>query len=381
MFVFFQADASGQADKPFNGTTKSKLAQPEEFRPAVLSVVPYKPINDLFAQTKGWVGADGAYSIPLSKGKTLWTFGDTFIGAIKGKKRVAAKMINNSVGIQNHGGKAGKSIDFYWAGSMDKPVSVWTVKGGKDYYWPGDGACIEDKLFVFLHKIRTNLKLPPPFQFETRGDDLVVVSNPLESPQKWKMKTVVLSDDSKTINWATACMQAGEYLYIYSNYPIARAKFNPHPVIVSRIKKKSLLQLNFDDMEYFSDKSTWVKKLDSPRILFMDGAPEMSVSAVKGINGYIALYMAPLTKRLYIRHSERPEGPWSKATLLYECPEQEDNILLYSAKLHQELVDEKALPGTLIVTYCRNLKNFSDHFERPRIYFPKAVKIELKVSN
>ena len=30
---------------------------------------------------QGWLGGDAAYSVPLSPGRTLWLFGDTFIGA------------------------------------------------------------------------------------------------------------------------------------------------------------------------------------------------------------------------------------------------------------------------------------------------------------
>ena len=34
-----------------------------------------------FPYASGWLGGDGAYSIPLSPTRTLWLFGDTFIGA------------------------------------------------------------------------------------------------------------------------------------------------------------------------------------------------------------------------------------------------------------------------------------------------------------
>src|ERR1700727_199679 len=54
-------------------------------------------LNAAFAGTEGWTGADGAYSIKLDSSRTLWTFGDTWIGRIKGGKRVHSKMINNSV--------------------------------------------------------------------------------------------------------------------------------------------------------------------------------------------------------------------------------------------------------------------------------------------
>ena len=38
-----------------------------------------------FPYENGWLGADAAYSIPLGSGKSLWLFGDTFVGGPRGK--------------------------------------------------------------------------------------------------------------------------------------------------------------------------------------------------------------------------------------------------------------------------------------------------------
>ena len=161
---------------------KARLEAPFE----VSSVKRYEPLNKLYKKSQGWVGADGAYSIPLSDKKTLWTYGDTFIGDIKDGKRIKPIMINNTVSLQSI--EANPKMEFYWPGGVEKPKSVWIPGHKKDYYWPADGAYVGGKLFVFLHKIRTNKKLPLPFQFETIGDDLSVISNPKEHPSKWNKK-------------------------------------------------------------------------------------------------------------------------------------------------------------------------------------------------
>lgn len=347
----------------------------------VKSVERYSPLNNFYKRTTGWIGADGAYSIPLTKERTLWTYGDTWIGVIKKGKRIKPKMINNTVSIQSFGSNDQSKMDFYWPGGMKKPRSVWIPGHAKDYYWPADGACVEGKLFLFLHKIRTNKKLPMPFQFETIGDDLSVVSNPLDPPANWKKKKIVLSNDSKTINYATACMVDGDYLYVYSNYPKAKRDLCPHPLIVSRILKKELAKSNLDSMEHYLEDGTWSSEFKNPKVLFFDAAPEMTVRAVKDVGGYIALYMPPLTKKIVLRFSKKPEGPFSKELLVYDCPEKEDSIILYSAKMHQELVNETMPAGTLIVTYCRNTRGMQEHIDKPEIYFPQALKVELDLNN
>src|SRR5258707_8214205 len=53
-----------------------------------------------FGYTEGWLGADDAYSIPLTSTESLWLFGDTFVGTGETKLRNQAKtMVHNSVGI------------------------------------------------------------------------------------------------------------------------------------------------------------------------------------------------------------------------------------------------------------------------------------------
>lgn len=386
----------------------------------VPSVEPWEPLNKLFRVKRGWIGADGAYSIPVAPDRSIWTFGDTWIGVIENGRRDKPQMVNNTVAVQsssvahsagssNGQGDTGHNdsghndvencrINFYWPGGMEHPGSMWVpdnAKQTKTYYWPADGAFVGGRLFVFLHKIRTNLKLPEPFQFESVGDDLVVVENPLEAPDRWRQKKLIVSSDSKTFHQAAACLLDGDYLYIYSNYFPARRDLCPHPLIVSRFKKTEMeaTKLDLSCIEYLLEDGSWSRVLASagdqesqkifkdaknPKILFMDGAPEMSVTRVRGLPGYFAVYMPPLTRRIAMRWAEKPEGPWSESITLYDCPEKEDSILQYSAKTHQELLPEDAAAGELIVTYCRNTKKMEEHFSKPDIYFPQALKVRLE---
>ena len=56
----------------------------------------YKDLLGL--RTNGWLGSDVGESIVLSDKKTLWLFGDTFIGPLSNGVRVAgARMINSTI--------------------------------------------------------------------------------------------------------------------------------------------------------------------------------------------------------------------------------------------------------------------------------------------
>lgn len=346
------------------------------------SVEPLTELTDAFKREKtGWIGADGAYSIKLNDTTSLWTFGDTWIGKLDGKGRSKdTKMINNSAALQNiaeHGG----DLKFIWNGDSRKPSSLWVSKEDGTYYWPGDGIAIDGKFYTFLHKIKADKSRPEPFQFRTVTDDLVCVENPLDSPNDWKMTYTSFNNDAEKVQHATATIRDGEFLYIFCSYPEAKNGLNAHPAILARLQIASLKSLSLNDIEYFcssdsssSNETIWSKTTNSPVVLFPDGAPEMSVSKVDGIPGYVAVYMPPLSKKIVMRHATSLSSSWSEPITLYECPESDDNIILYSAKAHPELARK---PLELVVTYCRNSKDWKTHFENADIYYPRAIRVLL----
>ncbi|MBX9692351.1 MAG: DUF4185 domain-containing protein, partial [Cyanobacteria bacterium] len=69
----------------------------------------------------------------------------------------------------------------------------------------------------------------------------------------------------------------------------------------------------------------WSPTLTDPVILFLDATPEMSISCVPGVPGFVALYMPPFSRQIVLRHASTPQGPWSKRIVAYECPESEKN--------------------------------------------------------
>ncbi|MEE4608513.1 MAG: DUF5005 domain-containing protein, partial [Desulfobacteraceae bacterium] len=51
--------------------------------PPTPAAAPDPFFNRLFARTGGgWTGGDGTLSVPLGDGRTLWLFGDSFLGKV-----------------------------------------------------------------------------------------------------------------------------------------------------------------------------------------------------------------------------------------------------------------------------------------------------------
>src|SRR5258708_24014633 len=160
-FVFvllFIGSIAGQSDTTASATAASK--------PAAVRSLPE------FDYTDGWLGADDAYSIPLTSTESLWLFGDTFVGTRETKLRnQAITMVHNSVGISKC--EQGKSctLSYFWH-DADSPKPRSFFDTGTDlYYWPLYGFLAGKTLYLSLLAVRnkTGANLGDPFGFEIAG--------------------------------------------------------------------------------------------------------------------------------------------------------------------------------------------------------------------
>ena len=93
-----------------------------------------------FPYSQGWLGADDAYSIPISPNHSLWLFGDTFVGTPKTQLRNQSKtMVRNSVGISVCRPRHACTMRYFWNKPNDpKPRSFFDTGTDDLWYWPLD---------------------------------------------------------------------------------------------------------------------------------------------------------------------------------------------------------------------------------------------------
>src|ERR1035441_8086177 len=140
----------------------------------------------LFQRESGWIGADGAYSIPFTSDTTLWLFSDTFVGKVKDGKRLDARMINNSIALQ----RGTNQPEFFYGSAADgKPASFIKPQCGsqRDYFWLTHGARTAQGLYFFMLRVVT-VKPGTPFGFKLVDDWLARVTNPDASPTQWRIR-------------------------------------------------------------------------------------------------------------------------------------------------------------------------------------------------
>lgn len=313
--------------------------------PCPLQVVSAEPLRSLtaaFEGSHGWTGADGAHSVALGDGRVLWLFGDTFLGDVEGGRRLRTVMIHNSGAIQDGG------FRFFWGPRL---ADLFRPADPAEWYWPGDACVADGRLYAFQMRIRHHAG-PPGFGFEEVANDLVCVDNPRADPTVWRVRRMALPQMG--MRPGAACLVDGGWLYAYGLLPSPEGR----PLGVARMDLRD---------------GRWSA---ASHALFGDAAPEMSVSRVPGIPGFVAVYSPMgLSGDVLLRHAMRPEGPWSAPLRIYRCPEASSGLLLYGARAHPE---QSAAPGELIVTYNRNVGALAEHFRRPEVYRPQAVRVHLR---
>lgn len=332
-------------------------------------------LNKAFRADKHWDGADGAMSIELKPGVVLWLFGDTWVK--HAKQRV---MINNSVALQKS-----STWKFYFKGSAARPLSMFRPSEKGVWYWPGDGAIYGDKLYLILKKIKKAKNPDPLFQFDWFGEDLVVVQNPFEPPQKWIYKSFPLPGHKGEVQYGIGCMKDKKFLYSLCFAP-KTSRLKNRPSILARIEFEKLAKGNCKDWLFLcrlkdSRIATWDADFKRAINVVPDGGPEMSIFCHEEQNCFVIVYQPPLSSEIKMRVASKIEGPWSQSANLYyvnpiKLADGKKTALVYAGKAHKHLSSAKSLG----ITYCANPGGIPEHARNPEIYFPKAIGVHLEPS-
>jgi hypothetical protein len=322
-----------------------------------------------------WRGADGSYSVSLSKSKILWLFGDTWITEPKATGREGGRVIRNSLALQNIRRAEPGEIEFFWRQDDDGPKAPFLPPGESGWLWPLSGERVEDSLYIFFGRFKRN---DSELGFETAGSWLFRVANPDDSPDTWRMERFEVPFFEHTRNgdllFGVGCMSHEGSLYIYGIREDWTRGVEGRSLLVARTPAGSLEEPDFSGWRFFSGKG-WTADVGRAKALFQGAATEMSVSFLPGRNRFVAVYThCGVSREIVARSAPRPEGPWDRPVVLYRCPEVtwSDEYFCYAGKAHPELARRK---NEMVITYAVNSWNLEDHERDLRIYWPRFLRM------
>lgn len=324
-----------------------------------------------FPYQEGWLGGDGAYSVPLSATRSLWLFGDTFVGRPEQADRVGASLVHNSIAISEC--RDGRfAIDYAWGRAADgAPQDFLARPGGAGWWWLFGGFAHAGRLYLGLLEVeRSAPRGPLALPFRYGGTALARIDNPHDEPARWRVEVLPLTHGAAAFPVsAFAVTPPHLLLFGWLDQPDGG-----HPRILSRLPLAALAARPVDlpaALETWTRDEGWTPgfRPEAARILMEDDASEMSVRHHEESGRWVALYNHPdldggfpgtrPSDAVYLRSAPAPEGPWSERRLVFRIPELapdpeaagDPNLGCYAAKEQPQF----SRPGSLTFTYVCNL--------------------------
>jgi hypothetical protein len=372
------------------------------------SPIPDHEWNAVFDRHDGWTGADGAGTVDLGDGRVLWLFGDTWIGSIRGGKRMpGATMVNNSIAVHSIGhGASGrapdpKNVQFYWGQKdTDGRPTAWVAPpktgAGREHqwYWPtGGGLAVRTpagshRLFVFFFRVQTNPKGKGVWTFTVLGTTLGVVDNLAESPERWKVKLFDVPHSLRSVlprsksadaemTWGmTACLDpesskdGAQRALIFG---IRKTGLLNDALVLARAPAAAVEQ--FDQWTFYARNNSWLSAAREAAPLANGMVSEFSIEPVRCDKQaeWLLVQSEPLLgKRIFVRLAPKPEGPWSAPKAVALVPDVDRNraYFTYAAKGHAVY----SRPGEVLITYLVNSNQFADLVTDTAIYRPQFLR-------
>jgi hypothetical protein len=314
-------------------------------------------------------GMDGTYSVELPDGRTVWIFGDSFLGTVNPdstRDRRSPVFIRNSFAIQDGDSLRTlyQEIDGWESSLVIPPDATKGTTFSEDslWYWPGDGFVENSKLKVFMsafyqaHEgnwgfrwVRTDLAIfsLPEIKFEK------IVKIPFAKSSKIHFGHAVADEDNN-------------HTYIYG---LGEDKY-PY---VARAPKGAVT----DQWEFFTGKGWSTNVADIEPMIKRKGSEQFSVFLLNGKYIYLTQIGGFADNSIVSYTSNTPYGEWKNRQVLYKAhvPGNDKDLFAYNAVAHPQFLNKNGL----LVSYNVNSFKLEDLFQDATIYRPRFIRVPIKM--
>lgn len=347
--------------------------KPVADKPEPGSCVVDKKFTGLFARDCcGVTGADGIYSVLLPDGRTVWIFGDSFLGTVnpdRSRGKRTPWFIRNSMAVQE--GDSLRSLYNVMDGWESSLVIPPGAPKGKQFsedtlwYWPGDGFIENGKLKVFMSLFNQAEK--GDWGFRWQGANIATFSLPGIKLEKIDHFSYPGTNE---IHWGHAiCDGDKKFTYIYG------AEDKTKNVYVARAPKGNIMA----PWEFFTGKE-WVKDSKSSKaMLEIQGSEQFSVFKIK--NKYVLVVQEGgfMSGEICSYYSKSPYKGWKNRKVLCKVKLPDDvittkNLFAYNALAHPQFIEN----GELLISNCVNSFVVEDVFQDASKYRPVFQRVPVK---
>jgi len=327
--------------------------------PISAQVFPDTAFNSLLRQNNGgWIAGDATFSISLPDQKTLWLFGDSFIGTANPDSSIAsgASFIRNCAVLQ-----IGDSMQALFGGTFSNPIAFApSVKPDSAWYWPEHGMIENDTLKIFLSEF---VEASGPAGFNFKYNSLYIA--------RYTYPDIVLVDikklpyyDLNGVCYGNSVLVEDGYTYIYGRKESDTIYHIPYPH-VARAVAGSIM----GPWEFF-DGSNWVSTPESSIKISPTPVSQQFGVFKLGYNYVLVSQEIWFSTKIQSFTSGFLHGPFVNKTLLYQTPILYSNTFTYNAFPHIQFHED----DKLLISYNSN-GNFWDIFSNVEIYRPLFIRV------
>jgi hypothetical protein len=337
-----------------------------------------------FPGKDGWLGGDGAISVPIDDEHVLWMFGDTFVGQKNQHVREGASMVSNTIAVSTCDPDTGWDIHYYWRGMYgDTPAPFFQTYTDRYRYWPQDAFRYKGAIYIALNKVGPGYGLNDDLGFENIGATLVRITGyEGQPPENWRIGYFPWSEVIEQHNWKGMAVHKG-HLYLFTQFPDKKAFLRRVPL--------DHLDQPAEYMEYWSAARVWKQGMDTV------GVQTVFEEHISGSGGSVTwhddiaqwvLVHGPgwYAREIYMHTAPALTGPWSPGKVIYEVPERiegnpeyHQDKFCYFAREHASFYDPDM--KKLTFTYDCNIDPFTELIKKLDVYFPRVVQYVIEARN
>ena len=310
-------------------------------------------------------GADGCISIDLGNNKSLFLWGDSFLGKIERDiKMPPLKFISGNTATV----LKGNEIKQLYQGNLDHPKSLFEVpgvQGNSMWYWPGDGLMDKNQLLLFMSKYSKKEGESGPFAFQYEGCDLLFV----DSKTFRTIKKVDFISAEQPIHYGHAVLKLGNEIYVYGSKMNNELLTSELHVMKIKLKQHAITK------KYYWDGTTW--NYDPSQSKAITGihtlvSEQFSIRKVDGKILFVTQDRLKVPGEIFSYLADQPQGPFTEERLIHRINEpnlKPLKLFTYNAMLHPQIQKD----GKLLLSYNINTYDEAIWWKYGSAYRPRFL--------
>ncbi len=289
-------------------------------------------------------GADGATSLILPGGKSLWVFGDTVEGpfeSIHGLDLASLRSNTGAIVPQQDASVGIGNFQFLATPDGRRPRQLIPFADDEDpaktRLWAIHGATVGERVYLFYHRISL-LEGVDVFQ-DFRLEGMGLARATAADLQFTRLTTAVGKRDlwsGRQPTFGVWVESTPEYLYVWGSLMTGMFLARVPPDRIEDLSAYEYL-VEAPTLEHPEVKPRWAREFKPSAVLFDSVPNEMSAAFNPHLGKHLAIHALGREGKIVMRTSPERTGPWSEPQLVYEVKRDEPHTFVYAAKEHPEL--------------------------------------------